>query len=315
MKFSIIIPAKSRSAYLDECLKHCASLKGDYEILVLTDGKAGIRQARVRTFATGSIGPAEKRDIGIMHAKGAICAFIDDDTYPSKDWLKNAEKYFEDDCIAAVGGPAVTPQGDSLLQQAGGAVYASLLGGGSHAYRYVPKTRRYVDDYPSCNLLVRTSLLRKLGGFDTHYYPGEDTKLCLDIVRTGKRIIYAPDVLIYHHRRSLFLPHLRQVWNYGVHRGFFAKKFPATSFRASYFIPTFFTAGVFMGVVLSVLSASIAAYFLAVLLTYLMLAYAGALAAAKSIPIAILATGGIFLTHIAYGVAFVRGILSKRLSR
>jgi GT2 family glycosyltransferase len=315
MKFSIIIPAKSRSAYLDECLRHCASLKADYEILVLTDRNAGIRQKKVRAFATGSVGPAEKRDIGIRHATGVICAFIDDDTYPSEDWLENAEKYFADERIAAIGGPAVTPQADSLLQRAGGAVYASLLGGGAQTYRYAPKKRRYVDDYPSCNLLVRTSVLRKLGGFDTHYYPGEDTKLCLDIVRTGKRILYAPDVLIYHHRRSLFIPHLRQVWNYGVHRGFFAKKFPATSLRASYFIPTFFTAGVFTGTALSAFSASIAAYFFAMLLTYFLLAFASALAASKSIPIAILATGGIFLTHIAYGIAFVKGILSKRLSR
>jgi len=47
-------------------------------------------------------------------------------------------------------------------------------------------------------------------------------------------------MIVWHHRRSGFLAHLKQVGAYGLHRGFFAKKYPETSFKLKYFIPSIF---------------------------------------------------------------------------
>src|SRR5208337_350793 len=164
---------------------------------------------RVRVIPTGPIGPAEKRDLAIGRATGDVLAFIDDDAYPRPDWLKNAMPLFSDQ-VAAVCGPGVTPPSDGRLQKASGAVFASLLGGGNMTYRYIPGHAREVDDYPSCNFLIKKDVMLLLGGFDTRYWPGEDTKLCLDLTRNlRKKILYSPDVFVYHHRRNLFVPHLK----------------------------------------------------------------------------------------------------------
>ena len=117
---------------------------------------------------TGKVRPAEKRNIGIREAKGEIVAFIDDDAYPDPRWLEYAVKYFGDDDVGGVGGPGVTPPGDGYMARLGGRVYDNVLVSGNYRYRYrAGGVRRDVDDYPSCNLFVRTSLLRRINGYRT----------------------------------------------------------------------------------------------------------------------------------------------------
>ena len=53
-----------------------------------------------KIVSTGSITPAAKRNIGIANSIGEICAFIDSDAYPRRDWVSNATKYFNDPRVA-----------------------------------------------------------------------------------------------------------------------------------------------------------------------------------------------------------------------
>jgi len=178
-KVSVIIPFGGKSDYIEETLRYLSRVEyPDYEVILLPD-KPFSSGDDVKVVPTGPVGPAAKRDMALAYAEGEILAFLDDDAYPERDWLKNAVKYFEDPEVAAIGGPAVTPPNDGLLQKASGYVYPSLLGGGHYAYRYIPQKMREIDDYPICNLFVRKLFLEQLGGFDTSFWPGEDTKFCL----------------------------------------------------------------------------------------------------------------------------------------
>ncbi len=314
MKVSILIPLKSDNAYIRETLARLKEIDyPDYEIIVLPDAPYSWGDS-VRVIPTGAVGPAAKRDAALAYAQGDIIAFLDDDTFPERDWLKNAVKYFDDARVAAIGGPAVTPAADTLRQQASGAVYVSLLGGGNYAYRYLPKQAKEVDDYPTCNLLVRRSVLQQLGGFDTTFWPGEDTKLCLDIIKRGMKIIYAPDVIVYHHRRPLFRGHLHQVRNYAMHRGYFVKRFPETSLRPSYFLPTLLVAGMVVGAVVSLWIPGLVWLYAAGIAAYLFAAFISAAMVSQSVRLTILAALGIIATHLTYGVWFVVGLLAPRLS-
>ena len=323
MTVSIIIAVKTWQKNLEECVRKC--LKLDYpgfEILILPD-KEGTVPARaidnlskgtvpIRIIPTGVVNPPQKRDMAIPLAKGEILAFIDDDAYPANDWLKNASKNFIDPEVAAVGGPAVTPAYDSLRQKASGLVYSSLLVSGQYSYRYLPKPRKEVDDYPSCNFLVRKSIMQELGGFDTNFWPGEDTKLCLDITKKlGKKIIYDPQVLVYHHRRPLFTPHLKQIASYALHRGYFVKKYSQTSLRLAYFIPTLFLSALIIGAVLSLISVPFRMIYLSGLSLYLFLVFISSIFKdLRLIPLVFL---GIISTHLTYGFWFLKGLLSLRL--
>jgi cellulose synthase/poly-beta-1,6-N-acetylglucosamine synthase-like glycosyltransferase len=313
---SIVIPLKTPNKNLDECLKHCLELDYDeYEILVLPDKIADTSFPRVKVIASGAVGPSEKRDLALNYARGDIIAFIDDDAYPTRDWLKNAAKYFNDPDVAAVGGPAVTPDNDSFMQKASGYVLSSVMGGGSYTYRYIPGASREVDDYPTCNLLVRKSILEKIGGFDNKFWPGEDTILCLEITKKeGKKIIYSPDVLVYHHRRFLFRPHLKQISSYAVHRGYFVKRFPETSLRLSYFLPSLFVLGLLGGGLLSLFSDTVRFIYILIVALYIVAALASGLKTGNPAMMLVVAAG-IVLTHIYYGIGFMIGLATRDLAR
>ena len=313
---SIIIPVKAVNDYIREAMQHYAELDYDeYEILIFPDEESDEAFPNTRIIPSGPVGPADKRDMALQYAKGEILAFIDDDAYPRADWLKNAVCYFDNPEVGAVGGPAVTAPGDNVWQQASGKVYESFLCSGGYTYRYIPKAEREVDDLPSVNLIVRKDIFASVGGYDSNYYPGEDTKLCLDIVqKAGKKILYSPEVLVYHHRREMFAMHLKQATNYAKHRGYFAKVLPETSRKLAYFIPSLFTLGLVAGPILSIFVPFLWYVYGAVLLIYVLLLI-GSIRKAGSASVWILTFLGIIATHIGYGICFIRGLCSKELMR
>ena len=213
-----------------------------------------------------------------------------------------------------MGGPAVTPETDTVLQKASGAVFASFLTSAGYIYRYVPRSYREVDDYPTVNLLVRKKVFERLGGFDTDYWPGEDTKLCLDITeKLGMKIIYDPEVLVYHHRRPLFRPHLRQVARYAFQRGCFVKRFPATSMRPGYFVPSIFLIALLSGLFASFASRTIFFAYGSMLSLYIAVLTVASVAAAVNARdplVGVMTMPGIFATHITYGFHFLKGLFS-----
>lgn len=311
-KVSIIIPFYKNQKYLDECLLGCSKLDyPNYEIIVVSNTPLNLKYLNVKVVVTDKVATAYKDDIGVAEASGKIIAFIDDDAYPDRNWLKNAVKYFADPSVAAVGGPGITPENDSFMQKAGGAVYSSFLGTGSLNFRYFPKRQRYTDDLP--NLIVRKSVIQEVDGFTTHLRSGEDSLFCLKLVKANKRILYAPDIILYHHRRHLFIPHLRQVMNYSVHRGFFAKRFPKTSLKTTYMLPPIFLALFISGIILSFTSPLFGYVFQTALVCYILAGFISVLWQTKNLAIAALASVGIPLTHLTYGIGFFKGLLTKEL--
>lgn len=323
---TIVIACPGRSWMLDECLDAIGEQTyRNYETIVLPDedfAKDGAAaRSWLRVVPTGKVRPAEKRNIGIREARGEIVAFIDDDAYPDPHWLEYAVKYFGSDGIGAVGGPGITPPGDGFMAKVGGRVYDNLLVSGNYRYRYkAGGVRRDVDDYPSCNLFVRTSILREIGGYRTDFWPGEDTLLCKDIIDSGHRIVYDPWVVVCHHRRPLFGPHLRQLGRYAFHRGYFVRRYPSNSAHFSYFVPSLFVVYLAAWAVLlavpqpdampfwlfaawnGFLSLPLLTYFALVLVTTVSLN-----------PLKWLLTAcGVFATHVTYGLRFIQGLCARR---
>ncbi|MBF0553518.1 MAG: glycosyltransferase [Nitrospirae bacterium] len=314
MKVDIIIPVKEINHYIYESVPEILKLDyEDYGVIIFPDNVNGESFPRTTISATGPMGPAQKRDLALKHSSADIIAFIDDDAYPRPDWLKNAMKHFGNPQVAAVGGPAVTPAHDSFLQRVSGAVFLTPFGGGVPERYWPIGPVREVDDWPSVNLLVRRDVFEDVGGFNSDYWPGEDTKLCLDIIRMGKKIIYDPDVYVWHHRREGLIRHLRQVGRYGLHRGFFAKKFPETSLRFKYFIPSLFTIFLISGIFLLFTGNGLLNdLYLIGMVCYvfiLILAMCQIWGKEKDIAVSIACVPYIFLTHVWYGIQFLRGLL------
>lgn len=260
--------------------------------------------------------PAVKRNLGAKQAVGKYLAFLDDDSYPDENWLKNAQKILSTNLnVAAVCGPCLTPSSDDIFQKASGLVWSSWLGsGGAGVYRNSIQSRRLVDDFPSVNLIIKKTDFSAVGGYQVKYWPGEDTLICLDITQKLKRgIIYDPSIMVFHHRRRVFIPHLQQITRYAIHRGQFAKKFPANSRRLGYFLPSLFFLYLISLPLISRLSQltfyPLWLYFLLLLITFVSFFTLKK----QNLATSILATTTIPLTHIYYGALFLLGFFKKDL--
>lgn len=313
---SIIIPVKQINNYLLESMPHLLKqVYPRYEIIILPDapGEFDVEIRKARILYTGPRGPAEKRDLGAQEANGEILAFIDDDAYPAPNWLSKAVTIFlKHPDVGAVGGPNVTPPDATFFEKVSGEVLASPFISGPTRIRYRRSRAQEVDDLPSVNLLVRTSLFKELKGFDSSYWPGEDTKLCDDIARKGEKIVYHPDVLVYHHRRTSLKEHIRQIFSYAKHRGYFMKRLPGNSLKFSYFMPSLFLIGLMGGLILSPFNNIIALLYLAVVVLYFTLLFSSILLAGKFklvFPFVAVA----FLTQVAYGAGLLIGLFKKDL--
>lgn len=321
---SIIIPVIAVNDYIHESIPEILKIdRSDFEIIIFTD-MADEKHSwpKTKIIPSGKVGPAEKRDLAVKYAKGDILAFIDDDAYPSKDWLDKILPIFDDSKVGAVGGPAITPASDGVLQKVSGAVFESFLGGGATRNRYLPLgSRQETEDWPTVNLLVRRTVFEQVGGFDNTYWPGEDTKLCLDIVNAGYKIVYEPSAIVYHHRRSDLLKHFKQIGNYALHRGFFAKIYPKTSRKLFYFVPSAF---VFYLLFLAVFNLHKISNFGLEILVWVPLSLYGLILIIdaiiislrwKNIIVGLLTIPMVFFTHVWYGLRFICGLIIPKLDR
>jgi cellulose synthase/poly-beta-1,6-N-acetylglucosamine synthase-like glycosyltransferase len=269
---------------------------------------------RVKVITTGSVAPGVKRNIGVKNSNGEFCAFIDNDAYPRGDWLTNALKRFEDPRVGGVGGPGLTPEEDGFMQKAGGFVLSSFMVGNLSS-RYKTETCFESDDIHSCNFIARKSVLEVAGGWNEKYWPGEDTLMCLAIRKLGKKLIESSDVVVYHHRRSLFRLHLKQVSRFGEHRGFFAKKFPENSKKMTYFFPSLLLSSLLIGILLSVIFSFFTYIVIFGLAVYFISTLIAAAVQVKSVKMTLSVWLGIIATHLVYGTFFISGLAKRDLKR
>ena len=318
--FSIIIPVKEINDYLRESVPYLLALDyEDFEILILPNLEPSNLESfffneRVKIIASGIVSPAIKRDMGAKQAKFEYLAFLDDDAYPPSEWLQVANKTFSDKNVVAIGGPGVTPLRSSLKETVSGLFYETLIGGGGLAYRYRPaKEGFYVEDYPSVNLIVRKDAFIEVGGFDNSFWPGEDTKLCLDLIKAGYKIWYEPTLLVYHHRRPTFLEHFKQVGGYGLHRGYFAKIFPQTSALPMYFVPGLFLVGNIFLILLGFAYPLVWTLWGALLAVYLLFATFEVLLKTRHPLVFGMTLIIILCSHLVYGCRFIQGFITPKL--
>lgn len=324
---SIIVPCKEVNQQVQECIRACLMLDyQDFEILLLPDEQPHDATSpamhlpddpRLHVVPTGPIKPSAKRNRAVELAAGEIYAFLDSDAYPTPDWLQQAISCFEPDHIEGVGGPNLTPPHQTFMEEVGGDVLASTLCSGPFALRYKRARREsFQQELPACNLLVRKLTFERLGGFDTTFMTAEDSKLCFQIGDTGHKVLYSPDVIVYHYRRPLLIPHLVQISRYAHDKARLIKQGFSWG-RLIYMVPSLFVLGLILGPILGVVFPPLHTLFVGTLFLYAGLIVASYLFEIRKWLLIhfMLFAVAIPLTHIVYGISFVGGLLARERDR
>ncbi len=165
--------------------------------------------------------PSLQRNLGASLAKGDILAFTDDNCQLPPDWLRLAAKHFRDARVSIVGGPNLTPPSDPRLSRIFGLACASKLGTGPMHRRY-RRTRLLPQADESAlalsNLFIRRKLFDSGLSFSPLLFPNEENQFMNGASRQGHRMVYDPDIVVYHPRKRSWRAFSRQFARYGAGR-------------------------------------------------------------------------------------------------
>jgi len=311
----VIIVFKTLDKFILESVKHC--LKLDYKnfsILLVPDEKIDfpIKDEKIRIVVSGLISIPKKRNVGIKNSlkKTEFIAFVDSDAFPHKNWLQNSIKYFNKKQTLAVGGPNLTPPNEEFKRKIAGNVIKQKIAIGESAIRHKSYKTQYLNELPTCNLIVRKSFLDN-NLFDESLTTGEDAQLCSSIIKKKGKILYAKDVIVFHHRRRIFKPLLKQYYYYGY---FKAQLFFKKQLHSKYYLaPPLFLVYLVFGIIFSFFSKIFFLIFFSSIAVYLLIIFFSSSYNSQYNPEVLPTTLCVFLVHISYGSGFLASFFQRTL--
>ncbi len=252
--------------------------------------------------------PSRQRNRAVAAVTGEYIYFLDDDSLVAPDFLQRAVRHYADPVVAAVGGPSLTPDTDSVLQHSFAMAFASVFGGGGmrNRYRRTGGVRATCDrELILCNLSFRRENFLDHGGLDERLYPNEENELLERIRRDGGRLIHDPDLAISRSQRPTFRAFCRQLYGYGRGRG-------EQTVLSGIVKPITFIPSIFFFYILLLPLANKAVYYLP-LLCYLILSLIMSVfeGIRSGRPHSALLLPVVFpLFHLCYGLGMIRGLCS-----
>jgi glycosyltransferase involved in cell wall biosynthesis len=141
---------------------------------------------------------------GAEVARGRYIVMLNNDTQVLDGWLDALiETFTRYPDTGMAGAKLVYP--DGTLQEAGGLIFRDgsgwNYGKGDDADRPDYQYTREVDYCSGACIMLKSSLFRELGGFDTWYAPAyyEDTDLAFRVRKAGLKVRMQPAAIIVHH--------------------------------------------------------------------------------------------------------------------
>jgi GT2 family glycosyltransferase len=171
-------------------------------------------------FVEGTLPPLQ-RNVAIARTRGEFVFLLDDDLVLPRDLVAGTLAHFDDDRVAAIGGPNLTPADDPPFAQLSGEILASPMATGVTSSRWREGTPDYdatEQKLHGCFLCFRGDLLRQYL-FVEDLFPNDENELMWRLRRDGYRLCYLPAYRVYHKRRRTARTHLKQVYISGRGRG------------------------------------------------------------------------------------------------
>lgn len=159
------------------------------------------------------------RHQALMECNTDWISFIDADCLIDIPWVECVQSLCasDDNTFAAYGGPWRMVGPAALRYQS---LFGSFLGHFGHPYLKLDLVKKSVSHLPTANILYRSKTVLKVGGFSsTHWRVGEDLDLSLRLTQAGYKILYVPQMSIFHELPSSLKAWAHKMWIYGTARG------------------------------------------------------------------------------------------------
>lgn len=222
-KISVIIATYNRCESLRDTLDSILAQKTDgsfdYEVIVADNNSndktkeiAGVYSdkfgGKLKYLFEPRQGKSNALNSALKEALGELIAFTDDDVIVGENWLKNIAQAFKaSDAIAVTG--KICPKWLTDVPE-----WLSLEG----PYRFIgplisfdlgEKNKEIAKEdniLPlGANLIIKREAFEKYGNFDIRYgrkgrclIGGEDSELSLRLLKNDEKIMYFPDIVVYH---------------------------------------------------------------------------------------------------------------------
>ena len=210
---SIIIPIYGKIEYTMKCLKSIEQFqpKCSFEIVLVDDFSQDTSFEILKKYVKGikiirntkNLGFVNSCNIGAIKSKGSFLYFLNNDTVVSEGWLDSLLNTYENiPDVGLVGSKLIYPDGS--LQEAGGIVWndgsAWNYGRNSDPNLSIYNYTREADYCSGASILIKKTLFKKIGMFDTVYSPAycEDTDLCFKVRAQNLKVIYEPSSCVIH---------------------------------------------------------------------------------------------------------------------
>jgi len=245
LPITIVIPTRNEEKNLPRLLISLCQLnypKSKLELIVVDGGSldntvAIAQKAGARVYDNPLRIRGAGCKIGVGKARFSLIAFTDADCTVPRNWLtKLLAPIGDDQRIAAVGGPNITPKKETDFGKAAGEVLKILTIPGAR-YGYTGKKIVGIYHNPGCNVLYRKQAIMKVGNFNPQLLTCEDEELDFRLRQAGYKLLFTPRPTVDHYRRLTYKKIYIQAYRYAIGRAQAIKLHPPMA-RWFHFVPT-----------------------------------------------------------------------------
>jgi glycosyltransferase involved in cell wall biosynthesis len=228
MDISLIICTRNRGQQLACCLDFVKNIEfgRSWELIVVDNGSTDCTAEVVHSFIkTIEIrgryivephqGKSNALNTGLTAANGEIIVFVDDDCYPSIDFLSQIWSRFRDPSVGYITGRVMLHDSRD---------YPATINESITPLTYPGRSFVWPGAVQGGNVAFRRQVLVEIGGFDPLFGPGslfksaEDVEVASRVSAIGWKGEYRPEMIVRHHhgRKKSDMPRLMRDYGIGI---------------------------------------------------------------------------------------------------